>query len=180
MIMFKLCHSFKVLDDEEAKLREKLDRALRDPSECFLYDGYKTFATILRVVDGDTVDIAYFLPYMKQPMKARARIYGIDTPELRPRKNNPEREQVKRDAELAKMFLQSLVGAKTLHITCHGFDSFGRMLCEFFLDDGTNVGREMLRHGFAKVYERRRGVRRVRSVASTKNLSRELSCRSFP
>ena len=118
----------------------------------FDYYGWKSFAMILRVIDGDTVEMSYFLPYMKQPMKCKARLFGIDTPELCPRLCKPNRcDEISR-AKDAKRYLKEMIEGKTISFRCEGFDKYGRMLCVFFNEHEENVNDLLIKDGHAVVY----------------------------
>ena len=65
----------------------------------YSYENRKQKVKVLRVVDGDTVDIAMYHAETNQIFKYRVRLYGIDTPEKvirietrrSPPPNNPPR-----------------------------------------------------------------------------------------
>ena len=93
-------------------------------------------AKVIRVVDGDTVDVDIDLGFGIWQKNERVRIMGIDTPESRTR-NKIE----KKFGLAAKAKLQSLLGKDTVlktTINKKGIDmkgKFGRVLGDFLIDD---------------------------------------------
>ena len=106
--------------------------------------------TILRVVDGDTVDVDIDLGFGVWMRKERIRVLGIDTPESRTR--NKE-EKVR--GLLSKKYLQNAIKkSKKLTIKTHkGSETgkFGRILGEVFAD-GKNLNLQMCKEGYAVAY----------------------------
>ena len=93
-------------------------------------------AKILRIVDGDTVDIDLDLGFGVIYAKQRVRLLGIDTPESR------TRDKVEKFyGNLAKDFLKSLlVKGETYSLkTTLDKGKFGRILGDFLVDDDTKV-----------------------------------------
>ncbi len=101
---------------------------------------------ILRVVDGDTLDI------LENGTEEKLRLLGINTPEIvDPRK--PVQCFGKEASALAKNLLPegtevSLVRDKKADVQ----DKYGRQLGYIFLPDGTNFNQLMIESGFAHEY----------------------------
>lgn len=93
-------------------------------------------AKILRVIDGDTVDIDLDLGFGVVYAKQRVRLLGIDTPESRTRDLTE-----KFYGNLAKDFLKSLlqVGETYSLQTTLDKGKFGRILGDFLVDDDVKV-----------------------------------------
>ena len=93
-------------------------------------------AKILRVIDGDTVDIDLDLGFGIVYAKQRVRLLGIDTPESRTRDLTE-----KFYGNLAKDFLKSLlqVGETYSLQTTLDKGKFGRILGDFLVDDDVKV-----------------------------------------
>jgi len=115
-----------------------------------MYD-YKV--KVLRVVDGDTVDVDIDLGFGVWLKKERVRIMGIDTPESR------TRDKVEKKFGLAaKKRLKELLGKTgTLHtqISKSGEDKkgkFGRILGDFMTDDGRKCADILCEEGHAVHY----------------------------
>lgn len=92
---------------------------------------YEYSAKVVRVVDGDTVDVDIDLGFGIVYSNQRIRMYGIDTPESR------TRDLVEKKFGLyAKEFLKSMLG-KTCTLRTHKDKAgkFGRILGEFMVYD---------------------------------------------
>ncbi len=100
---------------------------------------------VLRVVDGDTIDIDII------DKKERVRLIGIDTPEIvDPRK--PVACFGKESAEKAEQVLNNQLVFLEKDETQGEKDKYQRLLRYVFLEDGTNFNKLMISQGFAKEY----------------------------
>lgn len=114
---------------------------------------YEYRATILRVVDGDTVDVDIDLGFGIWQRSERVRIMGIDTPESR---TSDEEEKV--FGKAAKKRLTELLQEHTILMTevnKAGEDmkgKFGRILGDFKTDNGTKVTEVLINEGHAVAY----------------------------
>lgn len=107
---------------------------------------YTYYATLIRVVDGDTVDLDVDLGFHTH-VRLRFRLSGIDTPEIR----GTERERGK----VAKQETTRLLGLGRIKVRSHKTGSFGRWLAEVLVEteEGEiNVNNELLAGGFASPY----------------------------
>ena len=96
---------------------------------------YEYKVNILKVVDGDTVDVDIDLGFGVWMKKQRIRLYGVDTPESRTRD-----AEEKVFGNLAKNFVQVRlpVGSnQVLRTKLDGKGKFGRILGEFVIEDTT-------------------------------------------
>ena len=95
---------------------------------------------LLRVIDGDTVDVDIDLGFGVWLRKQRIRLYGIDTPESRTR----DLEE-KKYGLAAKDFLVKWTGAGELTIKTHkdAKGKFGRILGELWTFE-TNINEKMI------------------------------------
>ena len=93
-------------------------------------------AKILRIIDGDTVDIDLDLGFGVIYAKQRVRLLGIDTPESRTRDKTE-----KFYGNLAKDFLKSILHVGEVYSLQTTLDKgkFGRILGDFLVDDDTKV-----------------------------------------
>ena len=119
---------------------------------------YKYRAKVLRIIDGDTMDVDLDLGFDVVLAKQRVRLYGIDTPESR------TRDKVeKKFGLLSKDFVKERcpVGSKVIIGTHVGDErgKFGRILGEVFaIDQETNVieetsiNRKMINESYAVEY----------------------------
>ena len=113
---------------------------------------YEYKCNIVKIVDGDTVDVDIDLGFGVWLKDERVRIMGIDTPESR------TRDKVEKKFGLAsKAMLKRVLGKTTVlktTINKKGVDmkgKFGRVLGDF-LHNGKPVSKLMCREGFAVPY----------------------------
>ena len=103
---------------------------------------------LLRVIDGDTVDVDIDLGFGVWLRKQRIRLYGIDTPESR------TRDLVEKKYGLAaKEFLVKWTGAGELKIKTHkdAKGKFSRILGELWTFE-TNINQKMVEEHHAVEY----------------------------
>ena len=120
-------------------------------------------AKVLRVVDGDTVDLEVDLGF-RTLMRDRFRLSGIDTPETYGVKKGSEEYKA---GMKAKEWLEEKIGGEIILIKTHKDKrgKYGRWLCEIFIpivDDQLPAGgqsdilhdlnKEMVKLGLAKEY----------------------------
>ena len=118
---------------------------------------YEYRCTILRVIDGDTVDIDIDLGFDVILSKQRIRLFGIDTPESR---TTDKIEKV--FGNLSKDFIKHVIpeGSKqTLRTRKDATGKFGRILGEFIIsynydntEINTTVNKEMIKRNLAVEY----------------------------
>lgn len=109
---------------------------------------YEYRCTILKVIDGDTVDVDIDLGFGIWVRNERVRMYGIDTPESRTRDLLEKKYGL-----LAKDFLKKSL-PKTCILKTHRDEKgkFGRILGEFILENGSNVNQLMIDNHMAVDY----------------------------
>ena len=94
---------------------------------------YEYRCKIVRVVDGDTVDVDIDLGFGVWLQKQRVRLYGVDTPESRTRD-----AEEKIFGNLAKKFVEDRLpvdSKQKLRTRLDGKGKFGRILGEFVIYD---------------------------------------------
>ena len=109
---------------------------------------YEYKATMVKIVDGDTVDVSIDLGFDIH-YNSRVRLYGINTPESRTR----DLEEKKRGLA-AKDRVKELcpVGSTvTIKTTKDGRGKFGRILGEIFIED-VNINQQLVAEGHAVEY----------------------------
>ena len=131
--------------------------------------------TILRVVDGDTVDVDIDLGFGVWMRKERIRILGIDTPESRTRDKVEKTYGI-----LAKNFVKSYLpvgSVQVLQTEKDGTGKFGRILGKFLVydhqtDSQMHLGDIMIREHLAVKYE----GQSKEDIAEQHIKNRELCC----
>ena len=97
---------------------------------------YEYRANIVRVVDGDTVDVDIDLGFGVWLHKQRIRLYGIDSPESRTRDLDEKKYGL-----MAKEFLKKeLADGAVLKTRLDGKGKYGRILGEFITIKETEAG----------------------------------------
>jgi micrococcal nuclease len=110
---------------------------------------YEYKCTVLRIIDGDTLDVDVDLGFSVALKKQRIRMYGIDTPESRTR----DKEEKVRGL-LSKEFLKQFcpVGSD-IRLISHGKGKYGRILGEIFAVNGMgSINQYMCNEGYAVEY----------------------------
>jgi len=109
---------------------------------------YDYQCTIVRVVDGDTVDVDIDLGFDTWRRGERIRLYGIDTPECRTRD-----AEEKAAGFLAKEFVEDAlhVGA-TYRLQTKEKGKFGRYLGTIYLTDDTSINAALVTEHLAVPY----------------------------
>ena len=111
---------------------------------------------LVKVVDGDTVDVDIDLGFGVWLRKQRIRLYGIDTPESRTKDKVEKTYGI-----LAKNFVKSYLpvgSSQTLQTEKDGTGKFGRILGKFLVydlktDGEMHLGDIMIREHLAVKYE---------------------------
>ena len=112
------CQSLDKLNDTNVKL--------------FSFNDQKIKAKIVRVYDGDTCWAVFY--YKNEPIKLKVRLYGYDSPEMKPPLNKPFRDLEIEKAILAKSQLEHLVLNKIVELNCFGWDKYGRLLANIIVN----------------------------------------------
>lgn len=105
---------------------------------------------VLRVVDGDTVQIdAPFLPKeLKQTLLVR--IYGIDTPEKGHRARCDFEDKL---SQQAKLFVEiELRNAKNVMVQIRGWDKYGGRILGDLIIDGIPLSKKLIAQNYAVPY----------------------------
>jgi micrococcal nuclease len=115
---------------------------------------YRYKATVVRVVDGDTMDLDVDLGF-RVHARIRVRLAGIDTPEIHGVKHDSEEYQ---EGMKAKAFVESWVssyGPDLIVVTSKGTGKYGRWIANVFDPNETNhsLNLALVAEGLAKTYE---------------------------
>ena len=87
-------------------------------------------AKVVDVYDGDTITIVIFNKYGFE--KHKLRMYGYDSPEMKPKLDVPDRENGIAKAKEAKKFLSDIVLNNIVEFESMGFDKYGRLLGKIY------------------------------------------------
>ncbi len=103
---------------------------------------------LLRVVDGDTIDVRIDLGFNVWN-KSRIRLVGINAPESRTR----DKEEKKRGLAAKDWLIEKLESAKDdLEMKSYGVGKYGRVLGEIYIKE-VNVNELMVKEGHAVKYD---------------------------
>jgi len=116
-------------------------------------EGLKTRIKVLRVLDGDTLDVG-MCRVGHTVLKYRVRLYGIDTPEKRPSRSDPLRHLEIQASLRSKQALTDRLIENDWIVVAHfeKADKYGRLLCTLFDKNGENLNEWMIRMGHAVPY----------------------------
>ena len=113
---------------------------------------YEYKVKVVKVIDGDTIDVDIDLGFNTTLTKKRIRLYGIDTPESRTR----DKEEKKRGLISKKYLLLKCPIGEYVILKSHGIGKFGRILGELFEynkhEDTVSINQEMCDEGYAAPY----------------------------
>lgn len=113
---------------------------------------YQYKAKILKVVDGDTVEIDLDLGFNIILANQKVRMAGVDTPESRTtNKEEKPRGMLSKKKLAEKLPVGSWATIETLK-SDNNDDKFGRILGVFILDDGTRVNQWLIDNNYAVPY----------------------------
>lgn len=110
-------------------------------------DDYRRSARCVRVIDGDTLDLDVDLGF-HTIYRARIRLEGINTPELRT--GTPETKAAGRDA---RAFVEAWIGTgEGLVVQTTKTGKYGRWLARLWRTDGAELASDLLAAGLAVPY----------------------------
>ena len=109
---------------------------------------YRYKVSVVKVVDGDTVDVDIDLGFGMSYKKQRVRMLGIDTPESR------TRDLVeKKFGKASKKHLKGILEQGGIELVSHDKGKFGRILGEFFIGNSeVSVNQQMINDHHAVAY----------------------------
>ena len=109
---------------------------------------YRYKVSVVKVVDGDTVDVDIDLGFGMSYKKQRVRMLGIDTPESR------TRDLVeKKFGKASKAHLKSILESGGIQLVSHDKGKFGRILGELFIGDSSySINQQMIDEHHAVAY----------------------------
>ena len=106
---------------------------------------------IVDVYDGDTVRGVF--EHNGVYNKWNIRMYGYDSPEMRPSKKLENRDEIKKNAVKSRDFLRALILNKTVGLECLEFDKYGRVLGNIYIEElDCSVNDHMIANGHGYSY----------------------------
>ena len=120
----------------------------------FSLDGEIKVCKVVDIYDGDTCRVVF--NHNGIINKWNIRMNGYDTPEMRPSKSLPNRDEIKKKAIESKMYLKSLImnEEQLVYLKCGGFDKYGRLLGEIYVnkEDILSVNQQMINNNYGYEY----------------------------
>jgi endonuclease YncB( thermonuclease family) len=117
--------------------KEQLDhlKLATDDTPEFTLEDTKTLCKVVDVYDGDTVKVVFY--YKDELLKWTVRLYGINTPELRPSRKLSNRDEIIRRGKEARDYVISKCKEtdNMIYLHCLGNDKYGRLLGILYIDD---------------------------------------------
>ena len=151
---------------------ENFQNLTNDDVELFTLNGRDFNCKVVDIYDADTCKVIFNLD--NKVSKFSVRLTGIDTPEMKPPKNSPTRDEEKIAAKKARNRLFQLVtnvsieletlykkkeikellknNTKLVSIKCGDFDKYGRLLGELYID-GNCANQMLINEGHAYAYD---------------------------
>jgi endonuclease YncB( thermonuclease family) len=120
----------------------------------YSYENLKKMVKILKVMDGDTLDIALHYEDSGKIFKHRVRLYGIDAPEMHPSLSNPDRlKEIEAAKQAKEALIQKLQENDNLVVAhFHTFDKYGRVMATLHDKHGEDINKWMITSGHAQEY----------------------------
>lgn len=133
------------------KRNNKLLKLNNQDIPLFTFDGYECLGKIVDVYDGDTFTACF--KYNKQIIKYKFRTYGYDSPEMKPLKTKPNREQEKKKAVEAREAFKQITNWETSLVTLKmmKFDKYGRILVNVYKNN-IDINQWMIDNGHGYPY----------------------------
>ena len=127
----------------------------------FSLEGHTKLCKVVSVYDGDTCNVVF--DHNGVINRWNIRMNGYDTPEMRPSKKLPNRDEIKQKAIQSRDFLKSLIfnSEQLVYLKCGKFDKYGRLLGEIYINenDEDSVNSLMIKTGHG--YEYHGGTKKV-------------------
>jgi endonuclease YncB( thermonuclease family) len=139
---------------------DRLKDANKGNTPLFSFNGLITYAKAVEFYDGDTFNI--IVSHYDSLYHFKARMFGYDSPEMKPSLSLENREEIKKNAITAKNRLAELLSTKEyFKVRCHEFDKYGRLLVSVMCDHDESspsynfentVNAQMIKEGHGYAY----------------------------
>lgn len=114
----------------------------------FSYCNCEFFAKVVKIIDGDTIEIVFYESNI--PRKIRLRMYGYNSPELKPSLSIENRDLHVKTGKYCSEYLKKLIENKIVKVKiCSECDKYGRLLGDIFIND-ENINNKMINIGCIK------------------------------
>lgn len=110
---------------------------------------YTTWVNVVEVYDGDTLKA--LMNFRNKIDLWTIRMYGYDSPEMKPLKSKENRDKEIELAKESKKALESHVLHQPIFTKIIGFDKYGRLLAELFIGH-ININEWMIKNNYGYPY----------------------------
>jgi endonuclease YncB( thermonuclease family) len=112
-----------------------------DDLKRFTFEGLETKAKVTDVYDGDTVTIVFY--HNDHPIKAQFRLYGCDSPEIKPLLNSENRDLIIECGKIVRDKLSSLIKNKIVWIKFLKEEKYGRLMGHIYDISSQDIKKDM-------------------------------------
>lgn len=136
--------------------KKEMDLMSIDSNELnlFSFKDYKTKCRVVDVYDGDTCTIIF--KYRDEIIKYKVRCYGYDSPEMKPKRDIENRDEIIERAKEARKYFSNLVNYESglIWVHLHEFDKYGRLLGTFYKNETSekSINDIMIENGYGYSY----------------------------
>ena len=106
--------------------KHQLNKCTPENTPKYEFKNVTKLCRVISVYDGDTITIAIRLE--KTIYQAKVRMFGYDSPEMKPLKKIENRLDIIKDAKIAQRALADKILGKIVSAELLGFDKYGRLL----------------------------------------------------
>lgn len=152
-----LCSKIKIKENNNLHHEQELMNNSFSNLQKFTFEGIITKCRVVDVYDGDTVIIIFF--NNNKPIKKSFRMFGYDSPEIKPLKSIEARSLHIEAANVSKKKLSELTFNKLLWVKFMNEDKYGRLMGELFEISNENtftndksINNYMVLEGYGKKY----------------------------
>lgn len=130
---------------------KKLKQFKKEDFELFSFNNYKTLGKIVDVYDGDTFTAVF--NFKGNYIMYKFRTYGYDSPEMKPLKTKPNRDEEKKKAVEAREAFKQITNWEHSLVTLHmmKFDKYGRILVKVYKNN-VDINQWMIDQGHGYPY----------------------------
>ena len=136
--------------------KHQLRKRTMENTKLYTYENKMVWCKVLECYDGDTIKVA--IKDRGQWIRLNIRMYGYDSPEMKPPRSNPNRGRIIRKAKKAKQYLENLILNRVVKIHLGKQEKYGRTLGTVYIDEGgcfvpiINVNQWMIEHKYGVPY----------------------------
>lgn len=116
----------------------------------FNFNDQIKIAKVIDIYDGDTITVIFDID--DKFYKYKIRLFGIDSPEMKPSKILENRDLYIQSANKVKDILKMLILNKIVKLHCKNYDKYGRILAIIYIDN-MNINDFLLENKLVKKYD---------------------------